>query len=73
MWQVAYLSTHRYEDFLLQRKEMDKPSEAIEDVFRGFLTLMDETILPSLSLLPSNCCMAEEVWRFLKLFKYEQR
>ena len=37
------------------------------------LTLMDEVFLPSLSLLPSNCCLAEEIWSLLKHFPYEQR
>ena len=40
---------------------------------RGFLTLVIEVLLPSLSLLPCNCCMSEEVWSFLRLFKYEHR
>ena len=46
---------------------------ANDDVFRSFLTVMDECVLPSLSLLPSNCCLSEEVWAFLKTLKYEYR
>ena len=37
------------------------------------LTLMDEVFLPSLSLLTSNCCLAEEIWAILRHFPYEQR
>merc|ERR1712142_990850 len=37
------------------------------------LTLMDEVFLPSLSLLSSNCCLAEEIWSVLRHFPYEQR
>ena len=37
------------------------------------ITLMDEVFLPSLSLLTSNCCLAEEIWSVLKHFPYEQR
>ena len=37
------------------------------------LTLMDEVFLPALSLLTSNCCLAEEIWSLLKHFPYEQR
>ena len=44
-----------------------------EQIFRCFLTVMDECILPALSLLPSNCCLSEEVWAFLKQLKYEYR
>lgn len=49
--------------------DADKESE----VFSGFLTIYDEVILPSLSLMPSNCCMSEEIWGFIKLLKYEYR
>ena len=34
---------------------------------------MDEVVLPSLSQLPSNCCMAEEIWAYLKHLKYNYR
>lgn len=37
------------------------------------ITLMDEVFLPSLSLLNSNCCLAEEIWSVLRHFPYEQR
>ena len=37
------------------------------------LTLMDEVFLPALSLLSSNCCLAEEIWSVLRHFPYEQR
>jgi len=50
---------------------MDKDAES--DVFAGFLTTYDEVILPSLSLMPNNCCMSEEIWGFIKLLKYEHR
>ncbi len=34
---------------------------------------MDEVVLPSLSLLPSNCGMAEELWAMIKALPYERR
>ncbi|XP_023214734.1 THO complex subunit 2-like, partial [Centruroides sculpturatus] len=37
------------------------------------ITLLDEALLPSLSLLECNCCMAEELWSLLKLFPYQYR
>ena len=37
------------------------------------LTLMDEVFLPSLFMLSSNCCLAEEIWSVLRHFPYEQR
>lgn len=35
--------------------------------------MLDEVLLPSMSLLPGNCCLSEELWSFLKLFPYELR
>jgi len=47
--------------------------EEQQEVFAGFLTVYDEVILPSLSLMPHNCCLSEEVWGFVRLLKYEHR
>ncbi|XP_015904652.2 THO complex subunit 2 [Parasteatoda tepidariorum] len=35
--------------------------------------IIDQSLLPSLSLLECNCCMAEEMWSLLKLFSYQNR
>ena len=43
------------------------------DVFRGFLTTLDEVVFPSLSLLSCNCGIAEEVWSMVKYLPYERR
>ena len=43
------------------------------DVFHGFLTALDEAILPSLSLFSCNCGMAEEAWSMVKQLPYERR
>ncbi|KAK3925484.1 THO complex subunit 2 [Frankliniella fusca] len=37
------------------------------------MTLLDETILPALSFLEGNCCIAEDVWNILKLYPYVHR
>ncbi|XP_061165363.1 THO complex subunit 2-like isoform X2 [Saccostrea echinata] len=41
--------------------------------YYGFLNILDEVLLPSMSMLPCNCCLSEELWTFLKLFPYELR
>ncbi|XP_056012472.1 THO complex subunit 2-like isoform X2 [Ostrea edulis] len=41
--------------------------------YYGFLNMLDEVLLPSMSMLPCNCCLSEELWGFLKLFPYELR
>lgn len=40
---------------------------------RAFISVIDEVILPSLSLLNCNCGMAEEVWSMIRLLPYETR
>ncbi|KAL3879965.1 hypothetical protein ACJMK2_032241 [Sinanodonta woodiana] len=45
-----------------------------EDIaYFGFLNVIDEILLPSLSLHPCNCCIAEELWTLLRLLPYEIR
>jgi len=56
-----------------QKSELSLTEEQQQEVFAGFLTVYDETILPSLSLMPHNCCLSEEIWGFMRLLKYEHR
>ena len=44
-----------------------------EDVYHGFISVLDEVILPALSFMQCNCGMAEEVWSVLKLLPYQTR
>lgn len=37
------------------------------------LTLLDASILPALSYLDCNCCVAEEIWSVVKFFPYHYR
>ncbi|XP_048243407.1 THO complex subunit 2-like [Haliotis rufescens] len=41
--------------------------------YYGFLNILDDVVLPSMCLLPCNCCLTEELWGLLKLYKYELR
>ncbi|XP_063849502.1 THO complex subunit 2-like isoform X3 [Scylla paramamosain] len=38
-----------------------------------FLDILDEVMLPALSMLDSNPCMAEEIWETLKFYPYQHR
>ncbi|XP_028517932.1 THO complex subunit 2 isoform X2 [Exaiptasia diaphana] len=55
----------------------DKPnsptSPEIQNVWCGFLTLMDEVLLPSISLLECNSSLAEELWGMIKCYPYQVR
>lgn len=37
------------------------------------LTILDVALLPSLSFMDCNCCVAEEIWNILKYFPYQNR
>lgn len=45
----------------------------VEKVWCGLLTLVDEVLLPSISLLECNSSLAEEIWAMLCRFPYELR
>jgi hypothetical protein len=71
---VAYwLADYCFVCHLFKKVQMNLDPVGESNVFAGFLTIYDEVILPSLSLMPSNCCMSEEIWGFIKLLKYEHR
>ena len=53
--------------------EAEQLATSTSPLYHTTLTLLDEVFLPALSLLPSNCCLAEEIWSLVKLFPYERR
>ncbi|XP_061659532.1 THO complex subunit 2 isoform X2 [Syngnathoides biaculeatus] len=44
-----------------------------ETLLSCFLSIADQVLLPSLSLMECNACMSEELWGFFKLFPYHHR
>ncbi|CAH8526766.1 unnamed protein product [Dicrocoelium dendriticum] len=48
-------------------------SGSIDLVYQGFFNLLDEVLLPSLSMVDANCCLAEEVWQLLRFMPYDHR
>lgn len=44
-----------------------------DSLYYDMLTLLDTTILPSLSYMDCNCSVAEEIWNVLKLYPYQIR
>ncbi|XP_066999560.2 THO complex subunit 2 isoform X2 [Anabrus simplex] len=53
--------------------DAQKPVPEGDTLYHDIITLMDEVILPSLSYMDCNCCIAEEVWNILKLYPYQCR
>lgn len=48
-------------------------SSSSEQLKYELLTILDEVILTSVSLIESNCGLADELWQFLKCFPYSAR
>lgn len=48
---------------------VDKTNNLYYDV----LTILDVALLPSLSFMDCNCCVAEEMWNILKHYPYQNR
>lgn len=53
----------------LMKKALNTDEQQQEDI----LLLIDEVLLPSLSLLDVNGCLAIELWALIKLFPYDIR
>ncbi|XP_014678844.1 PREDICTED: THO complex subunit 2-like, partial [Priapulus caudatus] len=58
--------------FMKERKMAGCPTD-MEPLYCGFLAVIDEVVLPSLSTMEGNCCMAEELWTMLKHVPYTHR
>ncbi|XP_068717940.1 THO complex subunit 2-like [Montipora capricornis] len=54
-------------------EDKEQSSPQIEKVWCGLLTLLDEVLLPSISLLECNSSLAEELWTMMCRFPYELR
>ncbi|KAJ6649298.1 THO complex subunit 2, partial [Pseudolycoriella hygida] len=44
-----------------------------ELLYHDIMTLLDSSILPSLSYMECNCCVAEEIWSVIKFLPYHYR
>ncbi|XP_076148464.1 THO complex subunit 2 [Alosa pseudoharengus] len=47
--------------------------EEMDSMLSCFLSISDQVLLPSLTLMDCNACMSEELWGFFKLFPYQHR
>ncbi|XP_072287393.1 THO complex subunit 2 [Pyxicephalus adspersus] len=47
--------------------------EKMEILFSCLLSITDQVLLPSLSLMDCNACMSEELWGMIKTFPYQYR
>ncbi|KAG7167870.1 THO complex subunit 2-like [Homarus americanus] len=55
-------------------KQVKVATDGVRNTFYyDFLDVLDEALLPSLSMLDSNPCLAEEIWETLKIYPYQHR
>uniref|UniRef100_A0A674MPM8 THO complex subunit 2 n=1 Tax=Takifugu rubripes TaxID=31033 RepID=A0A674MPM8_TAKRU len=54
-------------------KKKNKMVRKKDTLLSCFLSIADQVLLPSLSLMESNACMSEELWGLFKLFPYQHR
>ncbi|XP_072302484.1 THO complex subunit 2 isoform X2 [Eucyclogobius newberryi] len=47
--------------------------DKLEILLSCFLSIADQVLLPSLSLMECNACMSEELWGLFKMFPYQHR
>lgn len=48
-------------------------TERDELLYYDCISLIDASILPALSYMDCNCCIAEEIWSIIKIFPYHHR
>uniref|UniRef100_A0A8C9R991 THO complex subunit 2 n=1 Tax=Scleropages formosus TaxID=113540 RepID=A0A8C9R991_SCLFO len=51
--------------------KLDK--DKMDTLLSCFLSIADQVLLPSLTLMECNACMSEELWGLFKLFPYQHR
>uniref|UniRef100_A0A3P9IZH7 THO complex subunit 2 n=1 Tax=Oryzias latipes TaxID=8090 RepID=A0A3P9IZH7_ORYLA len=72
---LSYLGPHLSHDPILFAKivRLGKAFMKEEILLSCFLSIADQVLLPSLSLMECNACMSEELWGLFKLFPYHHR
>lgn len=50
-----------------------QPLDKSNTIYYDIITILDVALLPSLSFMDCNCCVAEEMWNILKYFPYQNR
>uniref|UniRef100_A0A6Q2Z6K4 THO complex subunit 2 n=1 Tax=Esox lucius TaxID=8010 RepID=A0A6Q2Z6K4_ESOLU len=72
---LCYLGPHLSHDPILFAKivRLGKGFMKEDTLLSCFLSVADQVLLPSLSLMECNACMSEELWGLFKLFPYQHR
>ncbi|XP_012259618.2 THO complex subunit 2 [Athalia rosae] len=60
----------------MKQCELDSNKQPVNknsSLYYDVLTILDVALLPSLSFMDCNCCVAEEIWNILKYYPYQSR
>uniref|UniRef100_A0A3B3Y4C6 THO complex subunit 2 n=1 Tax=Poecilia mexicana TaxID=48701 RepID=A0A3B3Y4C6_9TELE len=69
---LCYLGPHLSHDPILFAKIVRLGKSFMKEILLScFLSIADQVLLPSLSLMECNACMSEELWGLFKLFPYQ--
>ncbi|XP_071489382.1 THO complex subunit 2-like [Diadema antillarum] len=59
---------------LVERAGLPEPKRSeMNPVFHELLSVIEQVILPSISMMPCNACLSEEVWTMMKMLPYHRR
>ncbi|KAM9470064.1 THO complex subunit 2 isoform 2-T2 [Clarias gariepinus] len=71
---VVRLGKSFMKEYQSESKQDAKEKTGFQDTLLScFLSIADQVLLPSLTLMDCNACMSEELWGFFKLFPYQHR
>lgn len=71
MYKIIRITKAALQSFGVDNSRSGVPNN--DTLYYNMLTLLDVTILPSLSYMDCNCSVAEEIWNVLKLYPYQIR
>ncbi|XP_062040243.1 THO complex subunit 2 isoform X4 [Lepus europaeus] len=73
-WQgPEYLGHHSLPSQFQSDGSKQEDKEKTEVILSCLLSITDQVLLPSLSLMDCNACMSEELWGMFKTFPYQHR
>ncbi|XP_069468772.1 THO complex subunit 2 isoform X2 [Ambystoma mexicanum] len=70
---IVRLGKALMKEFQSDGSSKPEDKERLETLFSCLLSITDQVLLPSLSLMECNACMSEELWGMFKTFPYQYR
>uniref|UniRef100_A0ABD2WT94 THO complex subunit 2 n=1 Tax=Trichogramma kaykai TaxID=54128 RepID=A0ABD2WT94_9HYME len=71
MYKIMRLNYAAIKQCSLNSAKLPLPKDSV--LYYDILTILDVALLPALSFMDCNCCVAEEIWNILKYYPYQSR